>query len=282
MAEERLARAIEALVEGQNRPPPPAGPVFKAPQFDGNGDVEYFIQQFGDVAEANQWAGPAQLLFLREALKGEARECGKAPGTDGVFNNLRARYGLTPREARARLATLRKERQVTLQEHATEVEKLVAVAYEEMTAEQRASMAVEAFAATLNHSHLQRHLLAVGTPTLEAAVRAGNEYLQIKPNYGGPAVRVVEDEEPEEQTRVERVSAERVLSTMAEAIQELRSQIEQLTARAGSGRPGRPSRGNVQPRKCWGCQKEGHLRKDCPVNPWETKKEAGNEEGPQQ
>ena len=59
MAKARLAEAIEALVERQCREPGPALPVFKAPQFDGDGDVEYYIQQFVDVAAANQWTGPA-------------------------------------------------------------------------------------------------------------------------------------------------------------------------------------------------------------------------------
>ena len=54
MAKARLAEAIEALVERQCREPGPALPVFKAPQFDGDGDVEYYIQQFVDVATANQ------------------------------------------------------------------------------------------------------------------------------------------------------------------------------------------------------------------------------------
>ena len=101
MAEERLIEAIEALVERQGREPGPAMPAFKAPQFDGEGDVEYYIQQFTDVATANQWTEPAQLLYVRESLKEGARDCGKAPTVAGVFANLRARYGLTPREARA-------------------------------------------------------------------------------------------------------------------------------------------------------------------------------------
>ena len=54
MAEERLIEAIEALVERQGREPGPAMPAFKAPQFDGEGDVECYIQQFTDVATANQ------------------------------------------------------------------------------------------------------------------------------------------------------------------------------------------------------------------------------------
>ena len=83
------------------------------------------------MARANQWKQPAQLLYLRESLKKGARDCGKAPDVAGVFNSLRARYGLTPREARARLAGSRKGR-TSLEEHATEVERLVGVAYHGM------------------------------------------------------------------------------------------------------------------------------------------------------
>ena len=114
MAEARLAEAIEALVKRQSRESGPAMPVFKVSQFDGEGEKEYYIQQFTDAARANQWTEPAQLLYPRESLKEGACDCGKAPDMAGVFNSLRARYGLTPREARARLAGLRKEGRTSL------------------------------------------------------------------------------------------------------------------------------------------------------------------------
>ena len=74
MDEERLVEAVEALMERQGREPGPAMPVFKASQFDSEGDIEYYIQQFMDVATANQWTEPAQLLYLRESLKEGARD----------------------------------------------------------------------------------------------------------------------------------------------------------------------------------------------------------------
>ena len=280
MAEERLIEAIEALVERQGREPGPAMPAFKAPQFDGEGDVEYYIQQFTDVAAANQWTEPAQLLYVRESLREGARDCGKAPTVAGVFTNLRARYGLTPREARARLASLRKDARTGLQEHASEVERLVGVAYQGMDGEQRREMAIETFASTLNNPSLQRHLLAVTTPTLEAAVRAGSEYLQIRPSQNSaPAVRLVE-EEMVETDRVSPVTSETLMGNMVGVLQGLMSQLERLTTRAESSRP--PKETNKASKKCWGCRKEGHLRKDCPTHPWETEKPQGNEMGPQQ
>lgn len=279
MAEARLAEAIEALVVRQDRAQGPALPVFKAPQFDGDGDVEYYIQQFVDVAAANQWAEPAQLLYLRESLREGARDCGKAPDVEGVFNNLRARYGLTPREARARLAALKKEARTSLQEHATEVERLVGVAYNGMNVDQQRDMAVETFASTLNHPALQRHLLAVATPTLETAVRAGGEYLQIRPSQSGPAVRAI-DEEGSEADRVSPVTSETLMTTMMGVMQGLISQLEKMAARTEQGRAKKGQ--EKAAKKCWGCQKEGHLRRDCPTQPWEANTSQGNETGPQQ
>ena len=279
MAEQRLVEAIEALVERQNREPGPAMPAFKAPQFDGEGDVEYYIQQFLDVAAANQWTEPAQLLYVRESLREGARDCGKAPTVAGVFTNLRARYGLTPREARARLAGLRKDTRTTLQEHATEVERLVGVAYQGMDVEQRREMTVETFASTLNNPPLQRHLLAVTTPTLEIAVRAGSEYLQIRPSQGSTAVRMVE-EDLGESDRVSPVTSESLMSNMMGVLQGLVSQLERLTTRNEPGRSKKEV--NKSSKKCWGCRREGHLRKDCPTHPWEAETSQGNEEGPQQ
>ena len=267
MAEARLVEAIKALVERQGREPGPALPVFKAPQFDGDGDVEYYIQQFIDVAAANQWTGPAQLLYLRESLREGARDCGKAPDVEGVFTNLRARYGLTPREARARLTVLRKEARTTLQEHATEVEHLVRVTDHGMNVDQQRDMAVETFASTLNHPALQRHLLAVDTPTLEVAVRAGGEYLQIRPSQSGTAVRTVDDESSETD-RVSPVTSESLMTTMIGVMQGLLSQLEKMAAKTEQGQAKKSQEKTAK--KCWGCQKEGHLRKNCPTQPWET------------
>ena len=80
---------------------------FKAPQYDGQGDVEYFIQQFMEVADANAWTPVATRLHLQEALKEGARECGRAGTIPGILAAIRARHGLSAREARAQLASLK-------------------------------------------------------------------------------------------------------------------------------------------------------------------------------
>ena len=97
---ERLTEALQAVMQ-------PAAAnhrsLFKAPKFDGDGDVDYFIERFMGVAEASGWPEQTALLHLRESLRGSALECGKAPQLQGIFAALRTRFGLTPREARYKL-----------------------------------------------------------------------------------------------------------------------------------------------------------------------------------
>ena len=177
---EALNRLTEALERAWRPAPAERRHEFEAPHYEGKGDVELFVRQFTDVAEANEWPRAAALLHLRKALREGATDCGRAESVEGIFTALRARYGLTPREARAKIASLKRESKTTLQEHSVEVERLVEIAYAEVPGAIRTTMAVDTFASTIGNGYLQRHLLAVPTPTLEAAVRAGNEYLQIQ------------------------------------------------------------------------------------------------------
>ena len=89
------------------------------------------------------------------------------------------------------------------------------------------------FCNTMGYLPLQRHLLAVLTHTLEDAVKAGNEYLQVKPanERGSTNVRQIRDEDKEElQNHPTRTAKKGELS---------------------------------KERVCWECGKEGHLKRNC-------------------
>ena len=51
---DRLTGVLEALLL-VSQEDPRVNTQFEAPEFDGSGDVEYFVKQFTEVAEANQW-----------------------------------------------------------------------------------------------------------------------------------------------------------------------------------------------------------------------------------
>ena len=64
---------------------------------------------------------------------------------------------------------------------------------------------------------------------------------------------------------------EGALTKLMKAIQLLSANVEELQHKAPP---------TSKSAKCWGCQKEGHVRSKCPTHPW-TKKQAGNEDSPQ-
>ena len=118
------------------------------------------------------------------------------------------------------------------------------------------------------------------TPTLEDAVRAGNEFLQIRPanEKGSTSIRQVEDEEEEEDSN----PTGKVLTTLLKAMQQLMEkmgQFQQLPTR--SSQKGDPNK----ERLCWECGKSGHLKRNCPLQKTAQVTEtpaSGNGSGPPQ
>ena len=276
----RLAQAIEAMANPGRRD------AFKAPQFDGTGDVNYFIQQFIDVADANGWQPAAAVLHLREALRQEARDCGKANDVAGIFELLRSRFGLTNREARARITSLRRDHQTSLQAHAAEVDRLVKVAYADLPGRHQSGLVLDTFCSTLGHSYLQRHLLAVQPQTIEEAVRAGNEFLQVPTASSRSSVRTVEDCEPQPgkegnpEGQVARVNTG--MEAVLEALAKLTSEIKQLKQPATKSMTDQNQGSRPKHNRCFSCNEEGHFRRNCPTLTKKSVGESGNSQGPQQ
>ena len=289
----RLTNVLERMGGGQ-----PLRPGFKAPKFDGSGDVEYFIDQFTEVAVGNAWDQGSTLIHLRESLKGNARDCGRSATLNGVLQRLRERYGVTPREARSRLATMHRSHKTSLQEHADEVSRLMYIEYAELEDRQHRLLAVEIFTNSLHNPALQRHLLAVDPRDLPSAVKAGDEFLSIKPSgTSGSGVRQVEERETIEHAQTLSTKEQTTLDGLSQMVQELTKQVEKLQKNQASTRP--TSKGGRRPPNkensavCWGCQQGGHIRKDCPTHPWPASNQKqpkvgqqqtnqGNENSPQQ
>lgn len=63
----RLTDLLEKLV--MTNPPARAQAEHKAPTFDGEENMEYFVLRFTGVSTANDWGKYATLLHLRKSLK---------------------------------------------------------------------------------------------------------------------------------------------------------------------------------------------------------------------
>jgi len=255
---------------------------FKLPSYDGKTDVELFIQEFEEIRDANDWNRGASRLHLKGALVDSARDCGRPPTLEGVLDALRARFGLTTREARAKLASLRKEPNTTLQEHGVEVERLVGIAYADLEIDQREEMTMDLFVTTLGHLSLQRHMLAVRPADLAGMIQAGNEFLQLQTGSarGRHSVQTMDeaDETHQQVAPVNPVADETntILGTMMKVLQGIVSQLQRMDGPVTTNSKG-PTK---LPPKCWNCGEVEHVRRDCKKVPHSPP--SGNGPRPQQ
>ena len=241
---------------------------FKVPKYDGKSDVEQFIRQFMDVAEASHWSEQACLIHLREALQGGALDCAKYDTIPKIIDALRAKFGMSAREARRKLTSLNRDQQTKLQEHASHVERLMEVAYPDLPRTVRNELAVDTFMSTIGNRDLQRHLLAIQLPSIEAAVRAGNEYLQVPAGPNKYRIRMVEDMELDD---INSIGQE---ESVLKAVRELSVKMDNMEKRLGKVEsqvnnkptPHHKSDGERQAKivSCWNCNKEGHYSRQCP------------------
>ena len=157
------------------------------------------------------------------------------------------------------------------------------IAYPEVPVEVRRTMAVDTFSSTIGNGYLQRHLLAVETPSLEAAVRAGNEYLQIQPgNRTGERQRVTtfndeREEQEEEIQRTEQVSTPVTdpIVKMTEALVALSNKIDKLGPREPEPLQGRNMEMAKQGTRL-GLERYRHSEGTCQV---QAQKSVANSEG---
>ena len=258
---ERLANMLAHLVE--ERPAPRE--QFKAPIYDGSTDVELFVAQFRDVQAANNWPDAVALLKLRSALTGSATECGRGGDLGTCMTALRARFGLTTRQARDRLGGLRKDNRKSFYEHGVEVERLVRIAYPDLQAPTRLDMALDVFSRSLDNRSLQRHMLAVAPADIDSAVRVAEEYLQIGSSKDLHNVRGV-DQDDESSIRVTLNKILQQLEENSKAI-EKNSQIAAENSRAIADLRNQSSKRNPTGSKkkmtCYGCGGD-HMIRDCP------------------
>ena len=107
----RLTMLMERLWEPRRQEP--GRDRFKASQYNGKTDVDLFLLQFEEVGRANEWGEGTATLHMRDALPEGAKECGRPQTLARIMAVLRARYGMTAREARAALARLKRDVKTT-------------------------------------------------------------------------------------------------------------------------------------------------------------------------
>ena len=99
--------ALIALTQALKLSNPTPRSEIRPPTFNGEGDLTLFLKQFEDVADANGWTRVQRTLHLRSQLAGDAQGCGHGDDYQEIVDDLHARFGVSRRQARDRLATLK-------------------------------------------------------------------------------------------------------------------------------------------------------------------------------
>ena len=168
--------SAEALVQALRLLGLPNKELFRPPTFMGEGDVELFVKQFDDVAEANGWTEVQQTLHLRTQLQGAAQNCGRGSSKAEIVGDLRARFGLTCRQAKDRLRTLRRGQGQSLHALCTEIARLVELGFPILPRPDQDAMVLDYFMQAVENKALQRHMLTVKPGTPMEAVQAAEEF----------------------------------------------------------------------------------------------------------
>jgi hypothetical protein len=246
----------------------------------------------------NEWDDATGLPHLKEALIDDARDCSRGGTIELVFDTLRLRFGVSRREARTKLNSMQKESSVSLQEHSTELQRLVEIAYPDYTRGQKAEMALDSFITTLGNTRLQQHLLAVDPHDIATAVKAGNSYLQFqtttKTSKGRAHViqSLEEDNSDDEElpSNQAQQNVKAIIAPVSGVELALLKMMELLSVISGKlETPKKPFQRKVRMTEqmkqgtivCWGCGEKGHFRTECRQPTGNTTPNSGNASRPQ-
>jgi len=145
------------------------------------------------------------------------------------------------------LEGLRRNPKTTLREHATVIEWLAQVAYGDLPANGRQSLALDAFLQSINNLGLKQHLLVAEVETMERVLRLGNAYSQADSTcQPGTTVQQVEADDdvststsPTKTTvHVPTAAADEPTSLTTSLVCELLAEIRQLNSRQLNDPPG--------------------------------------------
>ena len=183
---------------------------------------------------------------------------------------------------------IKKHNKTSMQQHADEISNLVLLGYAELENAQQRHLAVESFENSPENPQLQRHLLAIAPPDLPTAVWACMEYLNIKLTGTGNVRQLGEDEAEDVRglSSKDRDTLDNLAKMVQERSQSVASPQKENLERRRNRRTGKKTGDKKNNLTCWGCQKEGHQRKDRRTHPWpktETKEaQQGNGTSPHQ
>ena len=234
---------------------------FRAPTYVGEGDIELFLKQFDDVAIANGWTDDQQTLHLRAQLLGPAQSCGRGRTKDEIVEDLRARFGLTGRQAKERLSMLRRGARQSLHDLCAEITMLVGLGFSVLPPVDQDSLTLDYFLQAVDNKALNRHMLAIKPKTPREAVVAAEEFFGC--DRGMPSQRAMPVEMEEKANQV-RDPLRESLTSFSNILQSQSTLLAKLLTHLESGgATGRGPPSGARKVECFECGGP-HYKRNCP------------------
>ncbi|GFW27444.1 hypothetical protein TNCV_162891 [Trichonephila clavipes] len=233
---------------------PYSKPSIKLSTYDGKSSWQVYKTQFSIVADANQWDSQSKACQLAASLRADAADILQTlPETqrldfDALVNALELRFGEKCVKDYSRLQLKSRQQKVseTLQELATDVERLSHLAFSDCPTEVREVLA------------LQHFINGVRDPEIQKALRMAD----LK-DLKGALVFAMKFEAAQQATRKDRhpIRAVNESDTSNSSVERLERQmrsfmnrVESLMSQKADGK---------KTLKCWTCGLEGHLQRSC-------------------
>ncbi|GFX53997.1 gag-Pol polyprotein [Trichonephila clavipes] len=233
---------------------PYSKPSIKLSTYDGKSSWQVYKTQFSIVADANQWDSQTKACQLAASLRADAADILQTlPETqrldfDALVNALELRFGEKCVKDYSRLQLKSRQQKVseTLQELATDVERLSHLAFSDCPTEVREVLA------------LQHFIDGVRDPEIQKALRMAD----LK-DLKGALVFAMKFEAAQQATRKDRhpIRAVNESDTSNSSVERLERQMRSFMNRVESLMSQKADGKNTL--KCWTCGREGHLQRSC-------------------
>ncbi|GFX52679.1 retrovirus-related Pol polyprotein from transposon 412 [Trichonephila clavipes] len=233
---------------------PYSKPSIKLSTYDGKSSWQVYKTQFSIVADANQWDSQTKACQLAASLRADAADILQTlPETqrldfDALVNALELRFGEKCVKDYSRLQLKSRQQKVseTLQELATDVERLSHLAFSDCPTEVREVLALQHFIDGVRDPEIQKALRMADLKDLKGALVFAMKFeaAQQATRKDRHPIRAV-NESDTSNSSVERLERH---------MRSFMNRVESLMSQKADGK---------KTLKCWTCGREGHLQRIC-------------------
>ena len=150
-------------------------PICELPEFNGNGSLKLFKQQFNDVCYINGWNKNESFFWLKQCLKGQCQSLvyyNSCQNIESIWFMLNSRYGdhLLLQKYQRLLPNRKRHIGEPLSDLADDIRQMTNIVFSEISPDQRERFAIQHFISALNNPAASYDLSGKKPQTLEEAL----------------------------------------------------------------------------------------------------------------